>query len=366
MRIAQILYSGLGGHGSVAFGLAAVGRCNARWQSDMVFFGIEPMLNDYVDACRQGGYSWADIRPRTGLAYLSWPSLLQALNRLRPDGIVLHSVKCILPAALYARFRGIPIVAVEHQPNSLKKPSEWTVSRLAMRLADSVVVLTPEYRDELRASLGQAYNDQRVHLVPNGIDVDFFRPGPDRAPRSEDSPVVVGMAARFSETKRQDLLVEALAILAGDDGPGAWRLQLAGDGETLAALRELAHARGVAGSVQFPGFLGGESLRDWFASLDMYVHASSGETHPTSVLQAMATGLPILGSDVDGIRNLLRQDDCGILARAQTPQALADGLRRLRDDAALAERVARAARGAAERTFSHEAMYRGYEQLLRR
>jgi glycosyltransferase involved in cell wall biosynthesis len=364
--VAQVLYSGLGGHGSVAFSLVEAARAAAgpdlEWQNSMVFVGIEPLLPEYARRCAQDGIPAAHVAARQGKPWASWVPLYRALRRARPDAIVLHSVKTILPCWLYARRHGLPLVAVEHQTNGLKTRAEWAVSRVLMWLADTVVVLTPEYRAALQAGLGRAFRPGKVHVIPNGIDTRAFAPRPDGAQRRP--PRRIGMAARFSAIKRHDLLIGALALLKAQDGADAWRLSLAGTGETLAGVQAQARAAGVAGMVEFPGFLGGDDLRDWFAGLDLYAHASAGETLSTSMLQAMAMGVPILGSDVPGITPLLAEGGGIGRVAAQTPEAFARGLRALADPAGDGAARARRARALAVGKYSQDVMFAAYRDCL--
>lgn len=360
-RVVQILYSGLGGHGSVAFSLA--GAAQGHWQSQMIFLGVEPLLADYAAQCDAAAIPRQSIFARGGRPWASWGPLYRALRHARPDAIVLHSVKTILPCWLYARRHRVPLVAVEHQTNGLKTRAEWAVSRLLMQLADRVVVLTPEYRTALQAGLGRAFRPDRLRVIPNGIDTRAFAPRSDSCPHP-GLPRRIGMAARFSAIKRHDLLIGALALLKAQDGPDAWRLSLAGTGETLAAVQAQARAAGVADMVEFPGFLGGDDLRDWFAGLDLYTHASAGETLSTSMLQAMATGLPILGSDVAGITGLLAEGGGIGRVAAQTPDAFAEGLRALADPAGDGATLARRARALAESRYSQDAMFAAYRECL--
>ena len=339
MNVLQILYSGLGGHGSVAFALAAAASAagDRGWRTGMVFLGIEPLLPEYEALCAQRTIPRHYIRATAGKPWRSWTGLFAALKAAAPDAIVLHSVKAILPCWLYARGRGLPVVAVE----------------------------TPDYRDALKRGLGPFWREDKVALIPNGIDIEAFAPGARRP--LDGRPCVVGMAARFSAGKRQDRLVEAAARLRDADGADHWRLTLAGDGETRPELAARAAAAGLDGIVDFPGYLGDAPLKAWFETLDIYVHASDGETLSTSLLQAMAKGLPIVGSDVAGISDLLaRAGGCGLLAADQSPEAFAAALRTLRQDPDLAQRLAAAGRRLAEDEFSQGAMFAAYRKVLER
>jgi glycosyltransferase involved in cell wall biosynthesis len=361
MRVSQVLYSGLGGHGSVAFSLqAAAEQAGSDWQGAMIFLGIEPVLPEYARLCAERGLPHRYVAATAGRPWRSWPGLGRALREQRPDAILLHSVKTILPAWMHARRHRARLIAVEHQANALKTRSEWAASRMLMRLADTVVVLTPDYAEALRAGLGNAWRGDKVHVIPNGIDTRAFAPvGHVR----DAGPRVVGMASRFSANKRHETLIGALRLLRDRDGPQAWRLSLAGDGETRAAVAAQAAGAGVSDMLDMPGFLGGEALVEWFRGLDIYAHASDGETLSTSLLQAMSMGLPILGSDVPGIRDLLA-DGRGMLAGSQTADGFARALSHLAQSPCQAAAMGRTAREAALAHYSQQAMHGRYAALL--
>lgn len=364
MKIVQILYSGLGGHGSVAFSLQQAAEVRSDWKNSMVFMGIEPLLPEYRILCMQRSLPFQYIATKQGSPWHSWANLYRALSNVQPEAIILHRVKAVLPCALYARRHGIPLVAVEHQTNNLKKRSEWWVSRALMRLADAVVVLTPEYSAALQSGLGQHWRQEKVHTIPNGIDTKVFTPATtwDTSPKR---PRRIGMAARFSDNKQQMLLVDALALLQQRDGQQAWSLSLAGDGETLAAVSSRVNELNLQCHVTLPGYLGAQELRNWFHSLDIYAHASDGETLSTSLLQAMAMGLPIVGSNVPGIDNLLAAGGgCGLLAEHQTAESFAAALTRLAYEPGLAGQLSRRARELAVLEYGQDAMFLRYEQLI--
>lgn len=358
MRVLQILYSGLGGHGSVALSLADAARAEVGWESQFVFLGVEPALASYIGTCVANGYPHAEVRTRPGVHWLAWRSLYGAISQLRPDAIVLHSVKAILPVALYASRRSIPLIAVEHQPIILKSKAEWCVSRLLQRFAGAVVMLTDDYYTRMEAKLRPGWRPEKVHLIPNGIDVDVFSAAPRRVART----LRIGMAARMTSMKRQEILIEALSQLRRDGAD--WQLSLAGDGERHFELRAHAARLGLAEVVEFPGYLDEAALVRWFRDIDFYAHASDGETLSTSLLQALAMGLPIIASDVPGISDLLAKGDGVGLAVGQSPGAFAETFRALRSDPERQSTLRSRARALAEREYSKQAMLARYQRVL--
>jgi glycosyltransferase involved in cell wall biosynthesis len=362
LKIAQIIYAGFGGLGSVAFSLVAADvEREHEWQ--IGFVGDQALDPSYPSRCAGHGVAWSAFRSKPGRPYRAWLALARWLARMEPDAILLHSINSILPARLVAWWRRIPLVAVEHTPNAVKSRSEWAASRLSMLLADRVVLLSAGYRDELGRAHGRLFRPAKVAIVPNGIDTERFRPA--APPTASAMAIRLGMVARFSFSKRQDLLVAVLRRLVDRRPDIEWRLAFAGDGDRLAAVHRLAADHRLADAVRFAGLLPEGMVADWLRELDIYVHASDGETLSTSLLQAMATGLPIVASDIPGIRNLLagKGETIGILS-PNDPESFADAILGLVDDPLHRRALGSRAREVCVGRYGNRAMLDAYLGLI--
>ncbi len=363
-RIVQILYSGLGGHGNVAFSLVnAAKKAEDQASQSLIFVGIEPVLPSYVDSCKTLDLPYRSIRVKSGLPIFRWFMLLWHLIKLRPTVILLHSVKMILPAKLYAMVSGARLIAIEHQANELKKPSEWKVSQLVMRFADKVILLTEDYAAALKQGLGAKWQADKTEIIPNGIDTDLFAPRQNT--KDGSTPIRIGMASRLADNKRHDTLIDGFLCLCDAHPDYDWRLTIAGDGETRSRLAAQIADNDLSEKVSLEGFLGPDQLLNWFHDLDIYVHASDGETLSTSLLQALAMGLPIVGSNVAGINNLLSQNGgCGIIAKDQTAQSFADAIYKAASNNSDCQAMTVNARDLALSTYSQDAMFLNYKQVI--
>lgn len=363
LKVAQIMYSGLGGHGSVAFSLIDADR-EGDWRPIMGFFGVEPLNPSYLRKCESLDIPYASFLTSRGRSWAAWHEIFRWLWASRPEAVILHSTTALLPCVVYACLVGARLVVVEHQPNALKSRSEWVFSRLSMALGDCVVVLTPAYDRELKEKLGAWHRAGKVRLIPNGVDTSRYAPAA-HAKRDARSTVRLGMAARFTRMKRQDALVDALAELRRREPGVNWLLSLAGDGESRPEIVERARAKGLDAFVDFPGLLDEDRLIDWYRSIDVYLHASEGETLSTALLQAMASDLPIVASDVPGISNLISGETvCGVLVPGQDPTGFASAVVELVKDPALRSDLARAARRMAVTSYSHDQMFAKFGALL--
>lgn len=362
MKVAQLLYAGLGGHGSVAFSLLDADE-KQEWLPCMVFVGIEPLLPAYAKKCKTQAIEYSYIQSISGKPWRNWRKIFNDLNGFLPNAIILHSPSSLLPCFWYSWLRGIPLVVVEHQSNGLKRRSDWIFSYLSMLLADKVVLLTPVYKHELKGRLGWWFRKKKVNVIPNGIDSQKFIAF-SQAPNRGRS-VRVGMASRFTSTKRQDVLVSMMRKLIHREPDIDWQLSLAGDGENCMRIKELISNNNLEYCISMPGQLDESELIKWFQSLDIYLHASEGETLSTALLQAMGTGVPIVASDVPGIRNLIATEmPCGLLADDQSPESFANLVIQLSKDVGISTALGSTGRQLAISIYSQDAMFAGYTKLL--
>ena len=360
IKVAQLLFSGLGGHASVAFSLID-GDQNHEWRHTLGFHGTVPLAPTNIKDCidRRVPYRYLPARP--GKPWRGWPRIFFWLWAERPDAIVLHSTKALLPVWLYAKLRKAPFLAVDHTSHALKTFGEWVMTSAAMLLATRVILISPSSSAELSRVLGPLYRSARVAIIPNGIDTNVF--APITTPFPQQLIRRIGMAARFSPTKRQDLLVMMMTHLSQISPGIEWQLTLAGDGTEVDRVRALA-----AGSraVIFEGVLSGPQLVKWFQSLTVYIHASDGETLSTSILQAMACGIAIVASEVPGIIGQLGgTPPAGILVHEATPEAFADAVAYIVAAPEVMKTVASTARTRVANDFTHSGMFRAYSEVLR-
>ena len=142
----------------------------------------------------------------------------------------------------------------------------------------------------------------------------------------------IGMQSRIISIKDHITLLTAFAIVKQSEYSSGklLKLKIAGDGELKAELIELAIKLGINDDVIFTGMLQQADLIDFLQSLDLYIHASLGETMSTAMMQVMACGLPIIASDVDGINNMITKSVTGILVPPKNALLLAEAINDLK------------------------------------
>ncbi|MEU6324312.1 glycosyltransferase [Streptomyces sp. NPDC047009] len=202
-----------------------------------------------------------------------------------------------------------------------------------------------------------------VRITP-GVDTDRFTPGAP-ASRRPRTLLYVGRMDRSSAWKGVDVLVRAFAQLAAEL-PDA-RLRLVGDGDALPGLRALAAELGVGDRVEASGALLGDALVDAVRSAAVLALPSltEAESFGMALVEAMACGTPVVGSDVGGIPHVIADGETGLLVPPGDPAALAAALSKLLTDGALADSMGGAGRRTAEGRYAWPALMRRYLELFR-
>lgn len=157
----------------------------------------------------------------------------------------------------------------------------------------------------------------RVKYLPNGVDLERFRPRDDTARRGDDD-VVIGNVAHFRGEKNQALLIRSFAQCTHRDRA---RLLLVGDGPTRGDAERLAGELGVADRVRFAGPM--PDTAPLYAEMDVFALSSRTEQMPLVVLEAMASGLPIVSTDVGDVRSMVAESQRDAIVPRDDAAALA-------------------------------------------
>jgi glycosyltransferase involved in cell wall biosynthesis len=355
----QVLYGGLGGHGSVAFSLIQGDR-HRRLEHSLLFFGIEEVRPEYAEQCQELGIPYKSIVKQPGLDPDSWRRVWHELRRINPDFLVLHSMSLVPVTLAYERLSASRILYVDHQSNALKARRDWVMTMMASLLGRRLVLLTDVFSDELRSKLGPLLRKEKVFVINNGIDVDRYSPGGRLRGGAE---VTISMQSRFNDTKDHVTLVRAFAELVKLRPDYRLKLVLAGDGPTRTGVQALVEELSLSSLVEMPGMLRERELIDCLRRTDIYVHSSLGETMSTAVMQAMSTGLAVIGTDVSGINNMVEPNVTGALFPARDVDHLTQLLDAWLDRPESYLKMGLRAREVALERFSHLAMFERYADL---
>jgi glycosyltransferase involved in cell wall biosynthesis/predicted metal-dependent phosphoesterase TrpH len=335
-------------------------------------FDIEVVGTDPPVDRRLGAVAEIDVPfyPGLEIGVPSLPAVVQALTEGRFHAVHVSSPgPAGIAGAVVARAIGLPLIGSYHTELTAYAAIRAGKPEIAAAVALGVsafyracdVVLSPsEAADEALAAAGVAR--QRVMRWDRGVDTQRFstaRRGNDRTAHDPDIPVTVLYAGRITSEKGIDLLADAF-LLAHERCPGL-RLVLAGDGPERGQLAERLGQRAT-----FLGWLEGDELPAAYAGADMFVFPSATDTFGQVVLEAQASGVPVVAVDAGGPRSLIEHRVSGLLC---PPEAgpMSEALLELARSPLLRERIATAGVSAARaRTWDRalERLADGYRAAL--
>lgn len=265
------------------------------------------------------------------------------------------------PAIRWGRARRKPVVVRgsgtgdDGDVAELARMPSGRLLRAELRAAAAYVALTEEMREQMA---GIGLDPARIVVLPNGVETARFA----LAAAEERDPLALLAAGRLTPRKGLDDLIDAVALLVAEGRPVT--LRIVGDGTERERLRARAESRGLSAAVSFPGWR--DDLRPEFAHGGVFVLPSLGEGMSNVLLEAMASGCPVVASDIAANREVVRHGASGLLAPVRDPAALAGALRRIIDDRGLARALGEGARARVEERFSLPAVARGYRELFER
>lgn len=223
-----------------------------------------------------------------------------------------------------------------------------SLERMLARTSDAIVAISPAIEGQLRDGFGIGRAGQ-YHVVPLGFDLAPFAAVDDAARASARASIgipaeaaVITTVGRLTAIKQHRLFLEVVAQVAATE-PRALAL-IVGDGELRADLEGYAQQLGIAGRVRFLGWR--RDLATIYAATDVFLLTSRNEGTPVALIEAMASGVPGVSTDVGGVKDVIVSDAIGSRApdgdvtalAAQVTKWLADPLgRRLAGERARAE-----------------------------
>lgn len=256
-----------------------------------------------------------------------------------------------------------PIVRTRHvsSPVSTNLATRW----LYASAVDHVVTTGEALRRRLIEVNGLAPG--HVTSVPTGIDLTRFAPAAEgraamAAALGLPAGPMLGILATLRNWKGHSFLFDAFARIAGDFPD--WRLLIVGDGPQRANLERQADTLGLRDRVVFTG--NREDPEHYLAAMDLFALPSWGnEGVPQSIMQAMATGLPVISTPVGAIEEAVVRDVTGLIVPPKDVDALAAALARTMGDEALRQRLGAAGLARAHERFGLDVMLDDMEKIFR-
>ncbi len=293
-----------------------------------------------------------------GVEYLSqssWvgPEALAGLawRLLKKPPHILYTLTVIpnIWGRVFGRLARVPVIVSGYRSLLPKQHESWL-----WPLSDRIICNAHVLRDVMVRNF--SVPQDRIAVVPNGVDTDYFQPGP--APGSM-GPLVLYIG-RLVEEKDPLNLLEGFR-LASERLPEA-RFEIVGNGPLRPALEAQIKRYSLQSRVRL--LPGSADVRRHMERASLFVLASTQEASPNVIIEAMAMGLPIVATRVGGIPELVEDGRTGILVEPRDPSALSDAVTSMVSDEGLRRRMGSLGRQRAVTSHSMEKMVRDTEQVL--
>lgn len=264
--------------------------------------------------------------PPIYVAVLGTPRSTWSLTRKHFDVLHAHSPLSVgLLAYLTASTKRLPLIYTYHTSitdythyvkfiggtSVMKYAARW-FSAASTNLGDQIVVPSPKFERLLHEQKVR----RNIHVVPNGIDLSSFQtaknPGSIRKKLGikPDAPILLTVG-RMDPEKRLDFIVDAFVRIAGHN-PDV-HLVFAGDGSARKSIESQALGTKVKDRIHFLGMVARAELPDVLHDADLFLSASTTEVHPISVIEAIASGLPIVAVKDEAFEGMIENDQNGYM-----------------------------------------------------
>jgi glycosyltransferase involved in cell wall biosynthesis len=280
------------------------------------------------------------FRPNTTLAFFGVPS-----------GAVAWLIKLVYKVPYVISLRGGDVPGFRPYDFYYYHKLIAPFLRLIWKNASGVIANSNGLRQ-----LAQTFDSRfEIPVIPNGVDLELYKTA-----QHDWSPPRLLSVGRIVHQKGLDLAMHALGALKELD----WEWRIAGDGPEMEALQSLAQELGINDRVFFLGWQSRQQILESYRQANAFLFPSRHEGMPNAILEAMASGLPVIATCIAGSEELVAEGETGYLTPAEDIEALQGALKKILSDSALRQQMGAASRRRVEENYSWESTARQYALYL--
>lgn len=280
--------------------------------------------------------------PFFGTAELIW--LFQVFSRKQK--LIIHYHMDVTGLRGPARLLGLP---------------SKVIFKSLFKKADIIITASLDYIENSQAAPIYKKHPEKFREIPFGVDTNKFRPAPGKFSRSPRI-LFVGGLDQAHYFKGVNKLLKALARLKDTN----WSLDVVGEGDLRPEYQRKAKELGLENRISFPGQVNEEKLIEYYQQSDLFVLPStdSSEAFGLVLIEAMACGLPVIASDLPGVRRVFRNGEEGLTTPSGDEKKLAEKLESLLTDPETRRKMGKKARKKAENKYSLDIMQKKLNQAI--
>ncbi len=343
-------------------------------------FVISPKTPKLFSFLEEAGVAYYEIDMADSISpkadFVTARLVAKQLRKFRPQILHIHGNKAAMVGWLATHLWPVRrvITTVHNFPSNLDPSSKrYAITKQTNRIvfngAKRLIAVSTELKRYLEKDIG--INTRKITVIPNGIDIGKWKAYKDtgRLDAGEslglpDDAILMGAVGRLVPFKGHKVLLKSMQQVVANH-PNVYLL-IMGDGPLREKLGEQAEALGISRNVRFLGFVN-EPGR-YMAELDLFVLPSINEPFGIVLLEAMATGLPIVSTRAGGVLDIVEDGVTGLLAEPGDEKSLAGAIEKVLDDKKLRKSLAQNGQKLVRDNFTIKAMadktFGVYESLL--
>lgn len=309
---------------------------------------------------KKEGYVVFPLEMRNGFDISSILKLKKIMQSYKPDIVHMHTSRAHLLGTL-------ALLLIRHKPIQLVTRrmdypiKQAAVMRFFYTCMDRVIAISPGVKTALMQS---GLPEEKIELIYSGVDLEKFNNPPDRISVRKKyalpyNPPIIAIVATMPERKGHIYLLNAMPDILKEFPQTI--LLVVGDGRRRPQLEELSNQLNLGSNVNFMGWV--KNTAELYYGLDLLVMPSLAEGLGVSILEGLAAGLPVVGTKVGGIPDVIQDGKTGYLIPPKDSRAISDMVIKVLRDLPHAQDIGKAGRALVEEKFSALSMSKGNEAL---
>ncbi len=320
--------------------------------------GVGNALTRYWRFARSASKKIEELNNKIGF------DVIHANLPLVPSFAIPKNASKALVCAVHSTWKGEAIVTKRDNPKNLN-PNEKSMLRFnyllrsyekkLMNRSDALIAVSKYTVDELTELYG--IDEKKIHVIYNGVDVQKFKPRPDRTELRrefglENEKKIVLFVGRLYHRKGLEILLRSIPPLLQEFSDVKFVISGTGFKEKEESLRNLTKQLDIEDHVTFRGYVPDEKLPNLYSASDIFVLPAIYENFPFAILEAQATGLPVISTKVGGIPEFLVDNENGFLIDPGDSTQLTQRVLTLLQDPKLAKEMGNRGRKLIEEKFA--------------
>ncbi|MFM7664793.1 MAG: glycosyltransferase [Bacteroidota bacterium] len=302
-------------------------------------------------------------------------ALRKIIRQFKPHIVHTHASKAGLLGRLAAMTAGVPVIVhtyhghvFEGYFSPFKTKIIRQVERFLARRSNAIITISEAQKDAITQKF-TIVSATKTHVIPLGFDLARFYPNDahriearERFKLAKDW-VAVGIVGRLTAIKNQQMFLQAAAMLVATSSE-KYRFFIVGDGELMQELRGLADELGIAQYVEFTSWI--FPMEDFYSAMDLICLTSLNEGTPVTLIEAQASGIPVISTRVGGVENTMIDGKTGLLMHSFDPMELAEKIDFLSKDIEQRIQMSKNAHTFAKQHFSYTELIRNMDEMYKK